>query len=143
MSDEEKNLDVQVRIMCQANIIIYIDKLNLKFSVEILIRLLFSFYLQVTVNIMQPEQTEEYIYDHLQVMFDNELRFLPSPPYMTNQTEIDEDDRNTIISWMIVKHYNTLNLLPKTLFLAVNILDRFLGINLFTFFLQQIHCHDI
>ncbi|KAL6603426.1 hypothetical protein ACP70R_043787 [Stipagrostis hirtigluma subsp. patula] len=49
-----------------------------------------------------------------------------SPSYMLNQTDINEKMRGILIDWLIEVHYK-LELLEETLFLTVNIIDRFLA----------------
>jgi cyclin B len=43
---------------------------------------------------------------------------------MSLQTKIDESIRSTLIDWLIQIHYN-FKLWPETLFLTVNVIDRF------------------
>jgi hypothetical protein len=90
---------------------------------------------QAISNVIPSQQPDDYIYDHLEVLFGVQTKFLPSPTYLTKHTEMDEEERNAMISWMIYKHDQSLQLLPKTFFLAVNILDRFLGITMHSFLL--------
>ncbi|KAL5199972.1 hypothetical protein ABZP36_021175 [Zizania latifolia] len=49
-----------------------------------------------------------------------------SPNYMSTQTDINEKMRGILIDWLIEVHYK-LELLDETLFLTVNIIDRFLA----------------
>uniref|UniRef100_J3MHT3 Uncharacterized protein n=2 Tax=Oryza brachyantha TaxID=4533 RepID=J3MHT3_ORYBR len=49
-----------------------------------------------------------------------------SPSYMLSQTDINEKMRGILIDWLIEVHYK-LELLDETLFLTVNIIDRFLA----------------
>jgi len=49
-----------------------------------------------------------------------------SPSYMTQQTDINEKMRGILIDWLIEVHYK-LELLGETLFLTVNIIDRYLA----------------
>jgi hypothetical protein len=44
--------------------------------------------------------------------------------YMDYQQKIDETTRSTLIDWLIKIHYN-FKLLPESLFLTINIIDRF------------------
>lgn len=50
---------------------------------------------------------------------------MPEPNYMAKQTAIDWRARTELIDWMMQIHIHC-RLLPETLFLSVNILDRFL-----------------
>ena len=45
--------------------------------------------------------------------------------YMVNQTDINEKMRAILIDWLIEVHYK-FKLLPETLFLTVNLIDRYL-----------------
>ncbi|KMZ76269.1 Cyclin-B2-2 [Zostera marina] len=49
-----------------------------------------------------------------------------SPDYMTNQSDINEKMRAILIDWLIEVHYK-FELMDETLFLTVNIIDRFLA----------------
>lgn len=49
-----------------------------------------------------------------------------SPTYMSRQTDINEKMRGILIDWLIEVHYK-LELLGETLFLTVNIIDRYLA----------------
>ena len=44
--------------------------------------------------------------------------------YMDYQIKIDETTRSTLIDWLIKIHYN-FKLLPESLFLTINIIDRY------------------
>jgi hypothetical protein len=50
----------------------------------------------------------------------------PNEHYMDNQNEIQWSMRSVLMDWMIQVH-GRFNLLPETLFLAVNYIDRFLS----------------
>ncbi|KAI5159793.1 G2/mitotic-specific cyclin 2 [Nematocida ausubeli] len=54
-----------------------------------------------------------------------ENKSMPSPDYMSSQEEIKWAMRTVLIDWIIDVHYK-LNLLPETLYLSVNLIDRFL-----------------
>lgn len=51
---------------------------------------------------------------------------LPNPHYMEIQTEIQWSMRSVLMDWLVQVH-NRFNLLPETLFLTVNYIDRFLS----------------
>ncbi|KAJ8656479.1 hypothetical protein O0I10_007802 [Lichtheimia ornata] len=68
---------------------------------------------------------EEDIFDHLRK---SEITTLGSPMYASNdplENEITWKMRGVLIDWVVEVHY-LFQLLPETLFLAVNIIDRFL-----------------
>jgi hypothetical protein len=50
-----------------------------------------------------------------------------SPDYMWAQTDIDEKMRAVIIDWLVDVHLEYM-LLPETMYLTVNIIDRFLSV---------------
>ncbi|KAL5611567.1 hypothetical protein BROUX41_000848 [Berkeleyomyces rouxiae] len=68
----------------------------------------------------------EYVDDIFEHMNNQDHRFLPSRDYMTIQREITWPMRAVLIDWVIQAH-GRFNLLPETLFLAVNCIDRFLA----------------
>ena len=45
---------------------------------------------------------------------------------MNDQQKIDETIRSTLVDWLIQIHYN-FKLLTETLFLTINVVDRFLS----------------
>jgi len=54
-----------------------------------------------------------------------EKLFIPSFGYMVKQEDINEKMRAILIDWLIEVHLK-FKLLPETLFLTINIIDRFL-----------------
>lgn len=56
-----------------------------------------------------------------------QIKFRPNPAYMDNQTEIHWSMRSILVDWLVEVH-NRLNLLPETLFLTINYIDRFLSL---------------
>jgi cyclin B len=56
-----------------------------------------------------------------------EKKWSPNPAYMSLQQKIDETIRSTLIDWLIQIHYN-FKLLPETLFLTVNSIDRYFSL---------------
>ncbi|KAM4056082.1 G2/mitotic-specific cyclin-4 [Hirsutella rhossiliensis] len=71
---------------------------------------------------MVAEYGEE-IFDYLREL---EIKMLPNPHYMEIQTEIQWSMRSVLMDWLVQVH-NRFNLLPETLFLTVNYIDRFLS----------------
>ncbi|CAG7981403.1 unnamed protein product [Penicillium salamii] len=55
-----------------------------------------------------------------------EIEMLPIPDYMDNQAEIQWSMRSVLMDWLVQVHQR-FNLLPETLFLTVNYIDRFLS----------------
>lgn len=70
----------------------------------------------------------EYVTDIFEYMYTSELQCLPNPATMILHPNIKQN-RDILVNWMI-KIHNQFNLLPETLYLAVNIMDRFLSIKL-------------
>ncbi len=68
----------------------------------------------------------EYGEEIFQYMHDLEGRMAPNPRYMEQQTEIQWSMRAVLMDWVIQVHQR-FNLLPETLFLTVNYIDRFLS----------------
>lgn len=72
-----------------------------------------------------PQLCEEYtpeISIHLRSI---EKRFTVQPNYMSLQPDINEKMRAILVDWLVSAHQQ-LKLLPETLFLTVNIIDRYL-----------------
>jgi hypothetical protein len=58
-------------------------------------------------------------------MFRTEKLFTPQIGYMGVQSDINEKMRAILIDWLIEVHMK-FKLLPETLFLTINMIDRFL-----------------
>ncbi|KAF2719763.1 hypothetical protein K431DRAFT_106326 [Polychaeton citri CBS 116435] len=68
----------------------------------------------------------EYSEDIFEYMHELEDRMSPNPRYMDDQQEIQWSMRSVLIDWLVQVHQR-FNLLPETLFLTVNYIDRFLS----------------
>jgi hypothetical protein len=80
-------------------------------------------------DIGDPTMVSEYaheIFDHLRYL---EGRSMPNPNYMDFQDGLDWTVRGVLIDWLLEVH-NGFRLLPETLFLAINIIDRYLSLKL-------------
>ncbi|KAJ2326707.1 G2/mitotic-specific cyclin [Coemansia sp. RSA 2702] len=73
-----------------------------------------------------PLMVSEYIGDIIEYMRDQEKKTMPDELYMGKQTELSWDMRRVLVNWLVQIHYQ-LRMLPETLFLAVNLVDRFLS----------------
>ncbi|KAJ9650968.1 B-type cyclin [Neophaeococcomyces mojaviensis] len=83
-----------------------------------------------------PEDVEDESFDTSMVaeygdeifgyMREQEIRMMPNPHYMNNQHEIQWSMRAVLMDWLVQVHHR-FNLLPETLFLCVNYIDRFLS----------------
>ncbi|KAI0444578.1 hypothetical protein F4803DRAFT_511191 [Xylaria telfairii] len=68
----------------------------------------------------------EYGDDIFRYMKEQEMALLPNPHYMDNQGEIQWSMRSVLMDWVVQVH-TRFGLLPETLFLTVNYVDRFLS----------------
>ncbi|KAJ1925254.1 G2/mitotic-specific cyclin, partial [Coemansia sp. S17] len=73
-----------------------------------------------------PPMVSEYISDIIKYLRKRELVTMPKLTYMDRQKEVTWRMRRELVDWMVQLHYQ-LRLLPEALFLAVNILDRYLS----------------
>lgn len=73
-----------------------------------------------------PQNVDDYI-DDILINIKNLQNFcLPRSDYMKNQTDINEKMRGILIDWLVEVHLK-FKLLPETLFLTVNYIDRYLS----------------
>ncbi|KAI0911164.1 cyclin-like protein [Ustulina deusta] len=68
----------------------------------------------------------EYGDDIFRYMKEQEMTLLPNPHYMDDQGEIQWSMRSVLMDWVVQVHAR-FGLLPETLFLTVNYIDRFLS----------------
>ncbi|RHZ67096.1 hypothetical protein CDV55_105334 [Aspergillus turcosus] len=68
----------------------------------------------------------EYSDEIFEYMREQEIRMLPNAHYMDNQAEIQWSMRSVLMDWLVQVHHR-FSLLPETLFLCVNYIDRFLS----------------
>lgn len=73
-----------------------------------------------------PLMVAEYATEIFEYLRDLECRSIPNPQYMDHQDDLEWKTRGILIDWLIEVH-TRFHLLPETLFLAVNIIDRFLS----------------
>ncbi len=73
-----------------------------------------------------PEEVVEYIEDIIDFIWDTENEKVPEYGYMKRQKDINEKMRAILIDWLIEVHYK-FKLNPDTLFITVNIIDRYLS----------------
>lgn len=75
-----------------------------------------------------PLMVSEYVNDIFDYMRELEDKFVvKNPDYMKIQTHLNWNSRSILIDWLIEIQWK-LNLLPETLFLTVNLIDRFLSL---------------
>ena len=73
-----------------------------------------------------PLMVSEYVSDIFGYMYELEDTTMANPDYMEQQPDLQWQLRGVLIDWLIEVHQR-FHLLPETLFLAVNIIDRFLS----------------
>ncbi|KAI0702047.1 cyclin-like protein [Cerioporus squamosus] len=73
-----------------------------------------------------PLMVSEYVVEIFEYLKEVEQTTMPNPHYMENQKDLAWKMRGILIDWLIQVH-SRFRLLPETLFLAVNIIDRFLS----------------
>jgi G2/mitotic-specific cyclin 2 len=73
-----------------------------------------------------PLMVAEYVQEIFEYYKQLEETTMPNPEYMEHQDDLDWSMRGVLVDWLIEVH-TRFRLLPETLFLAVNIVDRFLS----------------
>jgi cyclin B len=80
-----------------------------------------------TTVVENVQQVTEYASDIFQVLKRDELENQPSPNYMEKQQQVNAKMRGILVDWLVDVH-RKYKLRPETLFLAVQVIDRFLAI---------------
>ncbi|KAJ2663176.1 G2/mitotic-specific cyclin [Coemansia sp. RSA 1200] len=73
-----------------------------------------------------PLMVSEYIAEIIEYMRELEQKSMPDDSYMSKQNDLTWEMRRVLVNWLVQIHYQ-LRMLPETLFLAVNLVDRFLS----------------
>lgn len=73
-----------------------------------------------------PLMVAEYAHEIFDYLLTLEPASMPNPDYMEHQDELEWKTRSILVDWLIEVH-TRFHLLPETLFLAINIIDRFLS----------------
>ena len=73
-----------------------------------------------------PLMVAEYVHEIFDYMRELEISTMANPDYMNDQGELEWKMRGILVDWLLEVH-TRFRLLPETLFLAVNIIDRFLS----------------
>lgn len=76
-------------------------------------------------DVNDPQAIAEFAEDVCQHMLKTEKEYLPTVSYIAKQNDINEKMRAILIDWLIEVHLK-FKLLPETLFLTINLIDRFL-----------------
>ncbi|KAI1831492.1 hypothetical protein DTO006G1_1789 [Penicillium roqueforti] len=79
-----------------------------------------------TEDLDDPLMAAEYVVEIFEYLRDLEIITLPNPDYIDHQPDLEWKMRGILVDWLIEVH-TRFRLLPETLFLAVNIIDRFLS----------------
>ncbi len=77
-------------------------------------------------DVDDPLMVSEYVHEIFDYLKQLEKTTMPNPQYMKHQEDLEWKMRGILVDWLIEVH-TRFHLLPETLFLAVNILDRFLS----------------
>src|SRR5690606_17026459 len=72
-----------------------------------------------------PQMVAEYASTIFKYLRENESKYICKTGYMSKQNDINEKMRAILIDWLVDVHLK-FKLLPDTLFLTVNIIDRYL-----------------
>ncbi|KAF2234630.1 A/B/D/E cyclin [Viridothelium virens] len=73
-----------------------------------------------------PLMVAEYVHEIFDYLQELEVQNMPNPNYIDSQEELEWKMRGILVDWLLEVH-TRFRLLPETLFLAVNIIDRFLS----------------
>ncbi|OBZ77405.1 G2/mitotic-specific cyclin cdc13 [Grifola frondosa] len=73
-----------------------------------------------------PLMVSEYVTDIFEYLKEVEQTTMPNPNYMDNQKDLTWKMRGILNDWLIQVH-SRFRLLPETLFLCINLVDRFLS----------------
>ncbi|KAH7017810.1 cyclin-like protein [Ilyonectria destructans] len=77
-------------------------------------------------DLEDPLMVAEYANEIFEYLRDLECKSIPNPQYMAHQDDLEWKTRGILVDWLIEVH-TRFHLLPETLFLAVNVIDRFLS----------------
>ncbi|KAH3668459.1 hypothetical protein OGAPHI_002213 [Ogataea philodendri] len=73
-----------------------------------------------------PLMVSEYVNDIFEYLHELEIKTLPDPNYLHWQRNLRPKMRSILVDWMVEVHLK-FRLLPETLYLAINIMDRFMS----------------
>ena len=82
---------------------------------------------EIKVN-ANPQNVDEYFDDICDELSKYEEKYLVNPQYMSTQTDINARMRAILIDWLIDVHLKY-KLVPQTMYIAVNLIDRYLEKN--------------
>lgn len=78
-------------------------------------------------DVEEPQLVAEYACDIVRLWQSRETKFAVAPNYMSNQVEITQKMRKTLIDWLVEVQIK-FKLSGETLHLSVNLIDRFLAV---------------
>eukprot|EP00930_Biecheleria_cincta_P071932 TRINITY_DN59383_c0_g1_i1.p1 TRINITY_DN59383_c0_g1~~TRINITY_DN59383_c0_g1_i1.p1 ORF type:complete len:488 (+),score=92.17 TRINITY_DN59383_c0_g1_i1:82-1464(+) len=78
-----------------------------------------------SMQVEDPRYVAEYAKDIFVHLSDSESSFQPRPGFLDAQTDINSKMRAILVDWLVEVHMKY-KLKPETLFMAVNLVDRFL-----------------
>ncbi|KAJ1974678.1 B-type cyclin [Dimargaris verticillata] len=121
MDDQSDTASVQT--VTEANSALEIEgaKAEDKTSLEFIMA-----HFQEDIDPYDTTMVPEYCNDIFTYLRQLEVRMLPSPTYMDKQHELEWNMRSILVDWLVQVHWRFC-LLPETLFLCVNYIDRFLS----------------
>jgi hypothetical protein len=74
-----------------------------------------------------PQFSKDYLIDIYINLLEEEKQLKPLFGYMKNQTDMNEKMRAILIDWIVDVHFK-FKLVPETLFLSINLIDRYLSL---------------
>ncbi|KAF9236744.1 cyclin [Melanogaster broomeanus] len=80
---------------------------------------------QDEVDVFDTTMVSEYSDEIFNYMAELEEDIMPNPDYMAGQNEVTWAMRQTLVDWLLQVHLRW-HMLPETLWIAINIVDRFL-----------------
>jgi cyclin B len=77
---------------------------------------------------LHPQNVDEYFKDIVEELKNNEEKFLPEFNYMSKQKDINNRMRAILLDWLIDVHLKY-KMVPQTMYISVNLIDRYLSKN--------------
>ena len=74
-----------------------------------------------------PLMASEYVNDIFYYFYELETRMLPDSQYLFKQKHLKPKMRSILVDWLVEMHLR-FRLLPESLFLAINLMDRFMSL---------------
>lgn len=83
--------------------------------------------IQNELAVSGPQEVAEYVPQIVAQLFQDEMAFMPRPNFMESQADINGKMRAILIDWLVEVHMKY-RLRHETLFLAINLIDRYLAL---------------